>query len=246
MLGMVLGLTAGTPSAALAGGGSWAFGDDPKTHHILVWGEQVHARTSVWVPGIKDAPEGYFAGPEHGPFYGYISPRPAHRIDSFAPPLPKDAMLVGEVTFSETDDPDALNVALDFVVPEIEPGYYTLHHCNDPCTRQIGDLMSTPIVIVAERGDRFLAARADHVDRRFERLRARSNHELDEARARVGSLLARVGGLESDVGSLREEIASLERSSAREQGADAPDTSVLWLLLGLPAGALSWALLRPR
>lgn len=202
---------------ASAGGATWAFDGTPRdAEAVLVPGERVRATTLLWLDGVGSrAEEGaYWAGPQHGPFYGYISTRdPRRGRGVFAPPLPPDALRIGEVRFEETKEAGVLEAVLEFVVPQLEPGYYALHHCNDPCTRQIGDTWTTPITIAADRGDALLARDLDRLDRRLDRLQP----VVQILRRRLTSKVERLNG---EVESLKDELARFERSDR------APGTAV--------------------
>jgi hypothetical protein len=214
---------------------------------VLVAGEPVHAWAGLWLDGVEDHGDQdiFWAGPEEGPFYGYIVP--AHPIDdAFPPPLPDNALYVGEVVFSGTDDSQIMDVNLDFVLPDLEPGEYYLLHCNDPCTRQIGDTMSTRITVVEDQGQAFIADRMNRFDRTLINLRARSGN-------RVHNLESVASRLSSQVNSMEAQLATLERQLERASQAKPVSASPPWGPLAIGAGmasliaalARSWLLRHP-
>jgi hypothetical protein len=139
-------------------------------------------------------------------------------------------MMVGEVRFTETKDPQVLDVSLDFVMPELQPGYYTLHHCNDPCTRQIGATMSTPITGVEDRGQALLAARVERLDSQILRFQPRLRNVIDRRRSENIGLESEIGSLQGEIASLETKIDALQRTvTISERESEASDSiPVAW------------------
>jgi hypothetical protein len=167
---------------------------------------------------------------------------PRHQTDrTYPPPLPENALYVGDVVFSDTDDQQVMDVTLDFVMPDLEPGEYYLLHCNDPCSRQIGDTMSTAITVVADQGQAFLASRMYRQDRVLFNLRYRAREEMNNLRGVTGRL-------ERTVDSMELKIASLERRlelASRPESASEPQSLWPWAI-GLASLGLLLAWTRPR
>lgn len=210
---------------AAAGGGTWFFeGQSPRSEAVLVPGDRVHAETLLWLDGVKrgDNKGAYWAGPKQGPFFGYISGQERQRWGPIAPPLPNHAMRVGEVRFAETEKPGVLDVSLDFTLPDLEPGYYMLHHCNVPCSRQIGDMMSTPFTVVEDRGQAFLASRVSRLDRQIGQLRPVLDNRTDNVRSENAALGIQIRSLENRIAALEENLTRAARRSAPSSGGRAP------------------------
>lgn len=99
--------------------------------------------------------------------------------------------------------------------------------------------MSTPITVVEDRGQAFIAARVDRVDQGLSSLRER-------VRDRVGGLRAFNRRLELHIASLEDKIGSLERAAeaARRSSSPSPSTNPwgLWAALAVIALllAVSW------
>lgn len=203
LVAAVTTLMAGAGTAR-AGGGTWVFENQGLNREaIFTPGDPVQASSGLALRAVESGKRAvYWAGPEHGPFFGYLSRRVGPDRRPQTPPLPKDAILVGEVRFSETKQPGVLHVSLEFVMPDLEPGYYTLHHCNDPCTRQIGDTMSTPITVVEDRGQALLAARVQRLEVRDVGFRFRVEDRIDD-------LKSENAGLESDIAALQNKMNEL-------------------------------------
>ena len=213
---LIVAATIAHPVPVHAGGGGWTFvGHHPDTDAVLVVGEVAHARTLLSLEGVEEHGDvdTYWAGPSDGPFLGYLSSRAEGRR-FYAPPLPKDAVYVGDVSFVETDEPKVLEVQLDFVVPDVAPGHYTLHHCNDPCTRQIGDTMSTPVTIVSDVGQALTAARVDRLERTLDKHRANSYRRTAKLERRVERLVDRIRWLETRVDLLESKPSPEEEDEA--------------------------------
>lgn len=194
-----------------AGGGTWVFeGQHRNSDPVLVSGERVRATVLLWLKGVVGEKKGaYWAGPQHGPFYAYISPSDPNGPGDYAPPLPQGALLVGEVGWEETKDPGVLEAVLEFTVPELRPGHYVLDHCNDPCTRQIGDTWTTRVTIVGSEDAAFLARSIGSIDTRLNRTQPR-------LRIRVGNLTEKLERLTIAMKSMREDLAERERKEVTE------------------------------
>lgn len=217
----IAGSVALNAAPASAGGGTWLFeGHHRNAEAVLVSGERVRATTLLWLKGVGSrAEEGaYWAGPEDGPFYGYISPRDPKDPGFYAPPLPEDATMVGEIRFEETNDPGVLEVVLEFTVPRLEPGYYALHHCNDPCNRQIGDTWTTRITIVDDEDEALLARSIGRIERRLDRTQP-------GVRIRLQRLTAKVERLYDEVESLKTTVIRLEQRGKSHNEQPEPDAT---------------------
>lgn len=223
---------------ARAGGGTWAFEDQGLNREaIFIPGDHVRAYTSLTLEGVvsraKYKSGAYWGGPEHGPYFGYISGPSLPRARPTAPPIPDGALQVGEVRFTETRRSGVLDVTLEFVMPELEPGYYTLHHCNNPCTRQIGDTMSTPFTVVQDRGQALLAGRLQRLERRDMSFRFRMED-------RVEDLQKRNAEVESEIQDLQTRLKELEGKPA---AATPPQEPSMWSAVGLGVAGATLALL---
>jgi hypothetical protein len=81
---------------------------------------------------------------DEGPYFAWVLPRGEGGGGSAV--IPADALRVGEVETSEqsyeyegrTFSHFVASVA--FSVPDLPPGPYSLLHCNDPCTKTLGDI----------------------------------------------------------------------------------------------------------
>lgn len=246
---MIIVATLLPAAPARAGGATWEF-EGLDEEPIFAWGEQVHARGGLWLKSVVpgDRRGGAWAGPQHGPFFGYLVPTPKRGWGPNPPPLPADAMLVGQVTFAETADPDVMDYRLAFVMPEVEPGRYSLLHCNDPCTRQIGDMMTTPITVVEDSGERFIVGAIDDVDRALFTMRYRVSNRVNRALRDLREVGSDITSSETKIRWLEARVAELERAVAASSREDATPTSswlpwitgcallvivlLIWLLLG--------------
>ena len=241
VLGVVVGVLLLGTGTASAGGGTWFFeGQTLNAEAVLIPGDRVRAETLLWLKGVEPRAKdgGYWAGPDQGPFFGYISGQERQAWGPIAPPLPKDAMRIGEVRFTETKDPNVLDVSLDFTLPDLEPGYYMLHHCNVPCSRQIGDTMSTPFTVVEDTGQALLASRLSRVSRQVGRIRPVLDNRTDNVREESARLAFRLRSLEKRIVDLEARPAAV-RVPNRD---DRPP--IAWALAG--AGAVLLTLIGLR
>lgn len=225
--------------AAQAGGGTWTFEDQGLNREaIFTPGARVRAYSSLSLKGVVSRARyekgAYWGGPEHGPYYGYISGPALPGRRPMAPPIPNGAIRVGEVLFSETRTSDVLDVSLEFVMPDLEPGYYTLHHCNAPCTRQIGDIMSTPITVVEDRGQALLAGRVQRLESRDLSFRFRVED-------RINDVVLENAGLESDIATLQNKVEELEARPAPASRQQQPPrwTQLAWGIAGAVVALLA-------
>jgi len=223
--------------AAEAGGATWVFEDQGLIREaIFTPGDRVKASTSLALRAVVSGEKrgAHWAGPEQGPFFAYLSRHPAPGRRPQAPPLPDTAIFVGEVTFSETQQRGILDASLDFVMPDVEPGYYMLHHCNDPCTRQIGDMMSTPVTVVENRGQALLAGRVQRLERRDMAFRFRVEDLIDDLESENVELELQLKALRGEVNTPSKEPA--EAAPARNSSMWA---GVGWALPGAIVASLA-------
>jgi hypothetical protein len=219
--------------SAIAGGGTWEFEGIPlNAEPVLVAGEPVHASAPLWLKDVRrhGAKNIYWAGQDQGPFFAYIVPRKGPAWAAFPLKVTEDHIYVGEVEFSDSDDPRVMDVNLDFVMPEVEPGNYGLVYCNDPCTRLIGATMPTRITVVEDEGQAFLARHLNRMDRTLINLGARSGNRVKRLESETSRLSSRIDAMGNRISNLAEQI---EVGSQREP---APSSSP-WEPLGIGAGA---------
>lgn len=232
--------------SARAGGGTWELDGRPTGEAYYEPGSTMTATADIylWPDGKGRNDQGAFhAGPEHGPFFFYVAKSTEGRWGPFPPPLPEDAILVGEVNFERRDEV-TWDASGTFTLPHLDPGDYSLLHCNDPCTRQLGDIMSTPFSVVASEREgellqvtRDLERRADDYLLRIERLeRALNSHRTVEN--------TKIEALQKDLRRLANDLTRLKRFQ------DADESRVLEGSLGagaaLTAAGAAWLALRRR
>lgn len=228
------------PAPAKGGGGAlWRFeGHGSFVEPVFESGEEVHASTKLFLSEVGPKQKGYawWGGPQQGPFFGYVVARHGTKWP-FAPPLPDSAIPVGQVRFSNGND-RSINVTLDFVVPELEPGTYVLLHCNDPCTRLIGTTMAAAFSVVESQGQAFIANRLNRVERQLLVGRSRLAD-------RVRTLEKRSQKLKTVVGLMEDKVDSLEQAASSTRRDLAPPTkqaNLPWVLFAAAAVGLILAL----
>lgn len=108
------------PSGATANGGAYLQFD--RTYYVA--GDEGNGVTYVSLP----------AGKEHlldeGPFSVFALPRGVSLHEGH--PIPPTAIRLGPVTVTEEDG--SYELETDFIVPHLDPGWYGIGVCNDPCT----------------------------------------------------------------------------------------------------------------
>ena len=108
------------PSVAGANGGAYLEFD--RTYYLS--GDAGHAETYVSIPASKEHLL------DEGPFYVFALPRGASLEEGH--PIPPGAVRLGTVSVTEEDG--SYELALEFMMPALDPGGYGVGVCNDPCT----------------------------------------------------------------------------------------------------------------
>lgn len=216
--------------SARAGGATWDFNGKQHYEIAFVAGDTVEASTSVWI----SAPD--LGRPDDGPFHGYLV-RPTEE-GPWPPPVPDDAIYLGEITIEEHTE--HLGTArLTFTVPDVEPGDYSLLHCNDPCTTSLGDIMTTRFTVAATQGEgellvetRQLEQRADEYLFRIKRLeQALKDHKEERHGAKIEALHDEVSKLAAQVEALGERPESRVLEGSLGAGAALTASGAAWWAL---------------
>jgi hypothetical protein len=63
------------------------------------------------------------------------------------PSVPAEAIRLGQLQPSGGAPTPATSFHVDFRVPDVPPGYYTLIVCNDPCTTTLGDFVGGTLTV---------------------------------------------------------------------------------------------------
>jgi hypothetical protein len=202
-----------SPPGAAANGGAYLEFD--RTYYLA--GEEGHAVTYVSIP----------PGKEHildeGPFYVFALPRGTALKEGS--PIPPGAVRLGTVSVIEEDDAYELESA--FTVPELDPGWYAIGVCNDPCTISgFRESLGGSLSIVETRREAQLLTANDRLRgqlfglrrevRRAERRLTEAEGELD-AQLAFGSeerteLAAEIDRLETQLASARSREAETGRT----------------------------------
>lgn len=210
---MIGGAVLLSPSVASANGGAYLEFD--RTYYLA--GDAGHAETYVSLP----------AGKEHlldeGPFYVFALPRGASLEEGH--PIPPAAVRLGAVTVTEEDE--TYEFATDFTMPELDPGWYDIGVCNDPCTiAGFRESLSGSFSVVQTRREAQLLIRVDRLNsqlfgarreaRRAERRLTAAQEELD-AQLAFGSserteLAAEIDRLETQLAAARTREGGSERT----------------------------------
>jgi hypothetical protein len=213
LMAMIGGSVLVAPIGAEANGGAYLEFD--RTYYLA--GDSGHAVTYVSLPASKEHLL------EEGPFYVFALPAGATLREGR--PIPSSAIRLGIVTVTEEDE--AYEFTTEFTVPELDPGFYEIGVCNDPCTISgFRESLGGSLSIVETRREAQLLTTNDRLRgqlfgarrevRRAERRLTAAEGEL-EAQLTFGSserseLAAEIERLETQLAAARTRAASSGRT----------------------------------
>jgi len=201
------------PPVAGANGGAYLEFD--RTYYVE--GDAGHAETYVSIPASKEHLL------DEGPFYVFALPRGASLEEG--KPIPPGAVRLGTVSVTEEDD--AYELSIEFMVPALDPGGYGIGVCNDPCTISgFRESLGGGFSVVETRREAELLTLRDRLRgelfgarreaRRAERRLAAVQDDLDAQLAFASSdrseLAAEIERLETQLAAAREQHASEGRA----------------------------------
>jgi hypothetical protein len=168
------------PTGAFANGGAYLEFD--QTYYLP--GDAGRAVTYVSLP----------AGKEHlldeGPFSVFALPAGMTLREGH--PIPPVAVQLGTVTVTEEDG--SYEFVTEFIVPELDPGFYDIGVCNDPCTISgFREALGGTISIVETRREAQLLTSNDRLRSELfgaKREARRSGRRLVEAESQLDAQLA--------------------------------------------------------
>ncbi|MGH2729788.1 MAG: hypothetical protein ACRDJI_04185 [Actinomycetota bacterium] len=164
------------PGPAHAGGAMWdwdEFAYEP--------GDAVAGGTSVWIT----SPQGR---PEDGPYHAYLISWSYDWPRNSFPHVPESALYLTDINLDPYEKgAKYAHARISFTMPDVEPGEYAVFHCNDPCTKTFGDIMATPILVVASESEGRLIARIEELESDVLSLRSRLNRVVPRWNRRVES-----------------------------------------------------------
>jgi hypothetical protein len=225
---LALVLASSIPEVAVAGGAVFEF-----DRRYYVPGDHVSGRVTFGQGSGKPIRA------EAGPFTAYIVPG-SMWLDS--PPIPPSAISVGEMGLARSPIRGWV-ATLDFTLPEVAPGTYSIAFCNDPCTVSVmGELTGGWFQVVPSQD---VIPLYESRDRLQERVRALGG-KVGMVDRRNDSLAHEVSVLRDANRALEQRLVQLERAQRRDPGpvAEVP-APVGWALVGLTVlfGLLAF---RPR
>jgi hypothetical protein len=202
-----------SPSGAAANGGAYLEFD--RTYYVA--GDEGHGVTYVSLP-VRE---------EHlldeGPFHVFALPRGVSLREGH--PVPSSAISLGTVTVTEEDG--SYELETEFIVPDLDPGWYEIGLCNDPCTISgFRESLGGSFSIVETRREAQLLTANDRLRgqlfgarrevRRAERRLANVEDELETQLAFGGEerkeLAAEIDRLETQLASARSRAAGAGRT----------------------------------
>ena len=201
------------PSVAGANGGAYLEFD--RTYYLS--GDAGHAVTYVSLPASKEHLL------DEGPFYVFALARGTSLKEGR--PIPPGAVRLGTVSVTEEDE--AYEFTTEFTVPDLDPGFYEIGVCNDPCTISgFREALGGSLTIVETRREAQLLTQNDRLRgelfgarreaRRAERRLAAAQDELDAQLAFGDSerteLAAEIERLETQLAAARSRQADQGRT----------------------------------
>ena len=225
LIGVIIAAVTLVGGAAAGGGANFAWNGHPHYDVAFSPGDVVEGSTSVWIEDRHG-----LGTPDDEPFFAYLVPPPRKEVP-FPPPVPEDAIALGQITIDPYKQGASFSVArVFFTVPDVPPGDYFVIHCDDPCTTTLGDIMTTQLIIAADEADERATIGIGRLERRAEeneffikRMRQQLNRHADS--------ISRIHDLERANTELERRIGAIEA-----QLADAPSSGP-----GLSAGAVGLA-----
>jgi len=179
---------------------------------------------------------------EAGPFTAYLLPNTAS-IDP--PSIPSGAVPVGPMRLdrSATSGHSPWVASVDFVLPEVAPGLYSLGFCNDPCTiSSMGELVGGWFHVVPTGDLISLYASRDRIAQQVRSLRG----SLRMSDRRAEGLAEELREIREANEKLERKVAGLERASTTPAPRPARFPAPLgWGLVGLTI-VLGLVMFRPR
>jgi hypothetical protein len=228
----VIGLVVCSPGAnAKGGGGSWL---ETESHYEV--GETVVASGT-----FSNNVEGRGKIGD-GPWYGYLRQR-------YVPPprTPEGAIPLGLVEIEQPANNYGI-ASLSFTVPQLEPGRYSIQLCNDPCTKELGDIIGGSFKVVPLGTDAWMASRLGsmrrYVGNRFRTMGYRTRRIETGLRKSLNTSSSEIMG---EIDTLGRKIELLD-SRTEEPPASQPSIQWwVWVIVGAAAGVMVTALLfRPQ
>jgi hypothetical protein len=176
---------------------------------------------------------------EAGPFTAYLVPGSVWLEE---PPIPSSAIPVGEMRLARSPIRGWV-ATVDFTLPEVAPGTYSIAFCNDPCTVSIMGELTGGWFQVAPSHD--VIPLYESKDRLQERVRALGG-KVAAVDRRNDSLAHEVSVLGDANRALEERLAQVERAKRPDPGpvGDVP-APLGWGLVGLTI-VFGLLMFRPR
>jgi hypothetical protein len=240
-----------SPGAA-AGGGWWSWVD--LEERTTAPGLEAETTTEVWFETMEQANRA-IAGEDI--YHAFLLPSFDAKLErkiyrhpyrrGWWEPQP-GAIDLGRLTV-EPESGNLANASIAFTMPEVEPGAYFLMFCTPGCEREMGDMIPTPIEVVASPAHAAAANRVDAVEARLYQQRSRMNRALRRVRKQRDDALEQVGSFHEELAETNEQIDALaartRATASPEPDRGLPDSSLL--ALGALAGALgTFAAMRSR
>jgi hypothetical protein len=206
LMAMVVGALLSVPGRAHANGGAFievqgTSGPGGGTHFMP--GDRATARAYVFVPKSKQHLL------ERGPFHLYLLPDGAWIREGR--PAPDRAIRLGAFSI-ERERRETFELELEFTVPEVASGFYSLGVCNDSCTLSgLREPLSGQLSVVATEREAELLTTQYELETKIWRLRRdvrRAERRLEGATAELAQSQEDNAVLAEIVNETRQELAA--------------------------------------
>jgi hypothetical protein len=202
-----------SPSGAAANGGAYLEFD--RTYYLA--GDEGHGVTYVSLPARKEHLL------DEGPFHVFALPRGVSLREGY--PIPPTAIPLGAAAVTGEDG--SYEFETDFIVPDLDAGWYEIGVCNDPCTISgFRESLGGSLAIVETRreaqlltandrlrGQLFGARReARRAERRLEEVEGQLETQLAFGSEERIELAAEIDRLETQLASARSRVAETGRT----------------------------------
>lgn len=166
-----------------------------------------------------------------GPYYAYLSQK-----DSSAPPLPEGSTRLARIEIDPRPGGKHADVIIEFVLPSLDPGYYWILNCNDPCRKIFGDLAAGQINVVADKSEARVLDLAFRIGREVHRVDRRLQRKvLGERRS---SLSTRMTALQQHVDQLQAQLQGVNRDREKRAYPKSAYPMGAFVLVSAAAGAV--------
>jgi hypothetical protein len=205
-------------------------------------GSWLETEKQYYAPGDEASARGTFGQGqlegrvEDGPYYAYLVP--GYRWFEKPGTIPDYAIPLGPIAIRPATGNYCCWVAtLQFIVPDVPPGRYSIDYCNDPCTvNGMGDLIGGSFFVGETEEEARLMGRIERLEFKVDAL-ARTKRELRRTEAALAKAQTRYDQLIGTLRAVRPDEEPTAPEPAKSAGRPASAWAVVVGLIVLVAGA---------